>query len=194
MRALVARSAALSDDGRGLRPGSCAACSPATGSGLARGRRGRPRRRRAAPSGGSVGLSRRAQPSGSCALRRASPLPQLDGAQHLAHPHVLALLPDDLRQHAVLLRADLDVDLVRFQPDDRVAGLDRVAFVLQPLRDGRLDHRLAQGGHSYLARHLTPPPRPHAFANGAARSARSGLPTCHAVDPSDGLDARGRPM
>ena len=48
----------------------------------------------------------------------------LDHAQHLADLDVLAILPRDLRQHAGLRRADLEIDLVGLELDQRVAGGD----------------------------------------------------------------------
>ena len=59
----------------------------------------------------------------------------------------VAVLCVDLAQHAGLRRADLEVDLVGLELDERLAGGDGVAFLLQPLRDARVDDRLADFGH-----------------------------------------------
>ena len=70
-----------------------------------------------------------------------------DDAQHLADLHVLAVAAVDPREHAGLRRADLDVDLVGLELDERVAGRHALAFLLQPARDARVDDRLADLGH-----------------------------------------------
>ena len=43
--------------------------------------------------------------------------------------------------------ADLEVDLVGLELDERLAGGDRVALLLQPLGDARFDDRFTEFGH-----------------------------------------------
>ncbi len=49
-----------------------------------------------------------------------------------------------LVMHAAVIGADLEVDLLGLELDDRLAGLDAVAFLLQPARDARLDDRFTE--------------------------------------------------
>ena len=62
----------------------------------------------------------------------------------------------DLDQHAGLLGADLEIDLLGFELDDGLAGGDRLALALQPARDARFDDRFTElgdddvGGHGIL--------------------------------------------
>jgi hypothetical protein len=69
----------------------------------------------------------------------------------------------DLAQDAGALGGDVDVDLLGFELDQRVAGLNTIAGLLQPRADRRLDHRLPQDGHPHFNRHGPPllagPPR-----------------------------------
>ena len=55
-------------------------------------------------------------------------------AEHLANLHVLAVLAIDAAEDAGLRRADLDVDLVGLELDQRLAGGNRIALLAQPLR------------------------------------------------------------
>ena len=68
----------------------------------------------------------------------------IDDGEHLADLDVLAFLALDAGEDAALLGADLEVDLLGFELDQRLADLDAVAFLLQPLRDARFDDRFAQ--------------------------------------------------
>lgn len=61
-------------------------------------------------------------------------------ADHLADANILSLALDDLLQHAALLGRDFDIDFVGLQIDQHLAGRNRVADLLQPLADGRLDN------------------------------------------------------
>ena len=49
----------------------------------------------------------------------------------------------DRFEDAVLRRGHLDVDFVRLELDERLAGADRIAGLFQPLGDTRIDDRLA---------------------------------------------------
>ena len=55
-----------------------------------------------------------------------------------------AMTADDLNGDG---RRDLDVHLVRLELDQRLAGHDGVAFLLQPLGDARIHDRLADFGN-----------------------------------------------
>src|SRR5690606_32990680 len=73
---------------------------------------------------------------------RAGPSPRavrVEHPQHLADLDVLALLPLDAGEHAGALGADLEVDLVGLELDQRLAGGDGLSFLFQPARDARLD-------------------------------------------------------
>jgi hypothetical protein len=50
----------------------------------------------------------------------------------------------DRLQHTGPIGADLEVDLLGFELDERVAGGDAVTRLLQPLCDAGFDYRLAQ--------------------------------------------------
>ena len=68
--------------------------------------------------------------------------------------HVLrAFRHQDLRKRAVVDRLDLHGRLVGLDLGDHVAGLDRVAFLLQPLRKVALFHGGRQRGHQDVDRH-----------------------------------------
>ena len=79
----------------------------------------------------------------ACAARRRL----VDDPEHFADLHVLAVLAVDAAQHAGLRRADLEVDLVGLELDERIAGGDGVAFLPQPLGDARVDDGLTDFGH-----------------------------------------------
>jgi len=68
-------------------------------------------------------------------------------AERVANLHVVALLVHDAREHAVVLRADVEIHLVRLQFDDGLARLDVLAFLLAPLTDGRFDDGLTERWH-----------------------------------------------
>ena len=113
--------------------------------------RGRGRRRRLRRGLGAAWRSASPQPRRAGAGRRRR---LLDHAQHLADLDVLAVLAGDPGQHAGLWRADLEVDLVGLELDERVAGGDVVAFLAQPLGDARVDNRLADFGHDDVRGHV----------------------------------------
>src|SRR5690606_24012607 len=78
---------------------------------------------------------------------RAGPSPRavrVEHPQHLADLDVLALLPLDAGEHAGTLGADLEIDLVGLELDQRLAGGDGVSFLFQPARDARLDDGLTK--------------------------------------------------
>ena len=68
----------------------------------------------------------------------------IDDGQQLADLHVLAFLALDAGDHAAALGVHLEVDLLGFELDDRLADLDAVALLLQPARDARLDDRFTE--------------------------------------------------
>ena len=77
----------------------------------------------------------------------------IDLGEHIVDLHDVAFGVRALRQHAGGHRGNLDGDLVGLQLDERVAGRDRVALLLQPARDRRFDDRFTErrnfdGGHS----------------------------------------------
>ena len=68
--------------------------------------------------------------------------------------HVLrALRHDDLRERALVDRLDFHGRLVGLDLGDHVAGLDLVAFLLQPLGEVALLHRRRERGHEDVDRH-----------------------------------------
>ncbi len=50
-------------------------------------------------------------------------------------------------KHTGVRRADLDVDLVGLELDERIAGRDGIAFLAQPFGDARVDDGLTDFGH-----------------------------------------------
>jgi hypothetical protein len=50
-------------------------------------------------------------------------------------------------QHAGAIGAHFEVDLLGLEFDERLAGGDAVARLLQPLRDAGFNHRFAQFGN-----------------------------------------------
>ena len=75
------------------------------------------------------------------------------GAEHGADRDCVAGPDGDFREHAGRRRRHLDRDLVGLKLDQRLVGGDRVAGLLEPLADGRLDHGLTQARHPDLSRH-----------------------------------------
>ena len=71
----------------------------------------------------------------------------VDDAQHLADLDVLALLALDPAQHPGLRRADLEIDLVGLELDERIAGGDGLPFLAQPLGDAGIDDRFTDFGY-----------------------------------------------
>ena len=56
-------------------------------------------------------------------------------------------------EHPGSRRGHFDVDLVGFELDERLAGRDGIAFLLQPARDPRIHDRFADLGHDDVDRH-----------------------------------------
>ena len=69
-----------------------------------------------------------------------------------------SFLNDDLAERAFIDRFDFHGGFVGFDLGDDVAGLDLVAFLLQPLREVALGHCRRQRRHSDFNRHLVCPP------------------------------------
>ena len=108
------------------------------------------RRQSASPVARSAGGWR-----GGAACRAVAGLPRraggaaagavlVDDGEQFADLDVLAFLARDAGDDAALLGADLEVDLLGFELDERVADLDAIAFLLQPPRDARLDDRFSE--------------------------------------------------
>ena len=121
-----------------LAPARSARPAPAARRGCGRRPRSRPARLVQAPP--ARGLGRRpggaapARQRGGCALPASSPI----RASTRADVDRLALLDEDLADDARCRARHLGVDLVGRDLEQRLVGLDRVADVLQPLRDGAL--------------------------------------------------------
>ncbi len=73
-----------------------------------------------------------------------------DDREHRSDLDGLALLHQDLRDDAVGRARHLGVDLVRGDLEERLVALDRVAHLLEPLRDRSLGDRDAHLGHHDL--------------------------------------------
>src|SRR3712207_2639550 len=67
----------------------------------------------------------------------------------------LVLAHDDAGQHPRGRRRDLGVDLVGGDLEQRLVGLDPLALLLQPARDGALGDALTQPRHGDRYRHLS---------------------------------------
>ena len=78
--------------------------------------------------------------AGGCGCRAAF----VDDGEQFADLDVLAFLAGDAGDDAALLGADLEVDLLGLELDDRLADFDAVARLLQPPRDARFDDRFTQ--------------------------------------------------
>ncbi len=97
-------------------------------------------------SSGGSGSGRRSRGSG----------PGLDGAQHVAHAHLVALLEGDGEQGTAGGRGHVDGDLVGLEDDERLVRGDGVTLLLVPLSDDGFSDGLAQGrdfqfnGHSWF--------------------------------------------
>ena len=75
-------------------------------------------------------------------VRRGAVL--INDGEQLADLDVLAFLSRDAGDDAALLGADLEVDLLRFELDHRLADFDAVSRLFQPPRDTRFDDRFTQ--------------------------------------------------
>ena len=90
-------------------------------------------------------LARRPRPAGRGDARRGAQ--RADSSTTPSTSPILTSSPScarDAGDDAAALGADLEVDLLGFELDERLADLDAVAFLLQPPRDARLDDRLAE--------------------------------------------------
>ena len=86
--------------------------------------------------------------------RRRSARPSgRDLAQQGPGRHRLAVLDDDLAQHAGRGRVDFQRDLVGLQLADGLVGLHGIARLLEPAADGGLADRFAEGWNANLSRH-----------------------------------------
>jgi hypothetical protein len=72
---------------------------------------------------------------GSRGRRRAA----IHERQNLADADRIAFLFEDLGQRSILLYRNFDIDLVRFELDDRLARGDSITFLLEPLADRGVD-------------------------------------------------------
>ena len=100
----------------------------------------------------------------SCRLRRAVGFHQSrdvlvglpNHRQHFADGHHLVGRHQDLAEHAAAHRFHFHVHFIGFDFDHGVAGGNGVAFLLEPLQDLALRHRIAALGHHYLNGHWEP--------------------------------------
>jgi hypothetical protein len=76
-----------------------------------------------------------------------------DEPEHLAHGDHFALAPFDARQDAILFGGDVEIDLVGLQLDEAIPSVDRVALLLQPGADDRIDQRLTERWNPNFNRH-----------------------------------------
>jgi hypothetical protein len=74
-----------------------------------------------------------------------------------ADVHGLAFGDEDLLDHSGCRRGHLGVDLVGRDLNEELVLCDRVAFLLEPFRDGSFDDGLAELRHLYLGRHQAEP-------------------------------------
>src|SRR5215213_8801877 len=77
------------------------------------------------------------------------------GAYDLADVDGLAFVFGDGLEDAVLLGLDFEVDLIRFELDERLAGLYGFTLLLEPASDRRVGDRLAKLGNVYLSSHCS---------------------------------------
>jgi hypothetical protein len=78
-----------------------------------------------------------------------------DGAYDLADVDGLALVFGDRFKDAVLLGLDLEVDLIRFELDERIARLYGLTLLLEPAPDRSVGDRLPKLGNVYLSSHCS---------------------------------------
>ncbi len=79
--------------------------------------------------------------------------PLADAAEHGAGSDGVAILGDDFRQDAGGRRVDFERDLVGFELDQRLVGLDGVAGFFEPAADGRFGNGFAEGGNEDFSGH-----------------------------------------
>src|SRR5688572_9739477 len=82
-----------------------------------------------------------------------------EDGEDFAHFDVGALLMLDVREHTGAIGADFQIDFLGFELDERLAGVDRVALLLQPLRDTRFDDGFTKLGDNDVRRHIREMPR-----------------------------------
>src|SRR5205085_8788574 len=74
--------------------------------------------------------------------------------QHIPNGDLVALVLDNLLQHAALFGAHFDINLVGFQFHERLAAADRIALVLEPACNHGIDYRFSQLRDTYLNGHV----------------------------------------
>ena len=102
-----------------------------------------------------------------CSLRRArrrlwrggrrglcSPISQ--GREQRSDGDGRSRLDEDIAKHARSRRRYFDGDLVGFEFDERLVGIDRLSGLLEPLAYGRLRHAFTKRGNANLDRHMSP--------------------------------------
>ena len=132
------------------------------------------RRRRAA----TVGAARPAAGAAGCRATAAV----ADLVQIAEHSPTLTSSPSwrvMLRDDTGALGADLEVDLLGLELDQRLAQLDAVALLLQPVRDARFDDRLAEFRDDDVGHRCADPDSDLLRKN-------------HATTPATASDSRGR--
>jgi hypothetical protein len=114
------------------------------------------RLRRAGAGAGRRAWRRAAQPSAfrlSSARRRGAP-PSSIWPSKRAGLDRLAVLRDDLAEHAGGRRRHFERDLVGFELDQRLVAFTAVAGLLEPFADGRFADGFAEGRYADFGRHL----------------------------------------
>jgi hypothetical protein len=61
----------------------------------------------------------------------------------------------DRRENSRAVRRDFEINLLRFELDQRIAGVHAVAGLLQPLRHARFDHGFAEFRNDNVGRHIS---------------------------------------
>ena len=104
-----------------------------------------------AAGAGAAGAGVAAAPPSAAGAAAAAPASTT--AEHVADLHVGPFRVLDRRQHAGLLGADFEVDLLGLELDDGLAGGDGLALALQPARDARFDDRFTELGNDDVDGH-----------------------------------------
>ena len=134
------------------RAGDVVDVDAAIGGVLGGGRRGR--RAGAGRRGSGRGRRSRGRQRRTAAGAAAAPAPSAIWPSSAPGVDGLAVLGDDFRQHAGGRRVDLERDLVGFELDQGLVGLDGVAGLLEPAADGRFGNGFAEGGNADFSGHV----------------------------------------
>ena len=130
-------------------------------------------------AGPACGRRRAGRPA--AARRGAAARASSIDAQHFADLHVLAFLRASmLREHAGLRRADFEVDLVGLELDERLAGRDAVALLLQPRATRASTTDSPSFGNDDVRRHRCSALRPVLARAGLSTTLAIGRRVCRA--------------